>query len=215
MSRVTDAEERRDQILKAAVAVFSERGYTNATISDIASRAGVAHGTVYLYFKSKAEIFEQLVSWFVDRLIADLNGPAEVDRDGPGSFARDLHRMVHGALEVCSWNRRLAAVCLRERVAEGPDSAAALRALDQVLIEQLSARIARAIEEGEVRPISADFAAFVIVRILGIAIQRFLSLDVDAGVEPLASQTVDFVLRGLAAEPLRNNWRTLIVPPNE
>lgn len=161
MSRVTDAEERRDQILKAAVAVFSERGYTNATISDIASRAGVAHGTVYLYFKSKAEIFEQLVAWFVDRLIA------------------------------------------------------ALRALDQVLIEQLSARIARAIEEGEVRPISADFAAFVIVRILGIAIQRFLSLDVDAGVEPLASQTVDFVLRGLAAEPLRNNWRTLIVPPNE
>ena len=48
---------RRDQILTAAHAVFASRGFRQATVGDIADAAGIAKGTLYLYFKSKDDIY--------------------------------------------------------------------------------------------------------------------------------------------------------------
>src|SRR5512133_168308 len=48
--------EKYQRILDAAVAVFAERGFHSARVADIAARAGVADGTVYLYFRNKEEI---------------------------------------------------------------------------------------------------------------------------------------------------------------
>ena len=45
--------ERADEIVDAALALFSERGYSATRLEDVAERAGVAKGTVYLYFASK------------------------------------------------------------------------------------------------------------------------------------------------------------------
>jgi AcrR family transcriptional regulator len=54
-------DERREQILSAAVKVFARRGLTGTKISDIAHAAGLSHGLVYHYFDSKDEIFTVLV----------------------------------------------------------------------------------------------------------------------------------------------------------
>src|SRR5256712_13656393 len=75
---------KRDAILRAAIDVFAERGFFNAQVADVARAAGVAAGTVYLYFKSKDDL---LVSIF-DRsmreglaagraAVADLHDPRE------------------------------------------------------------------------------------------------------------------------------------------
>src|SRR6266498_4867338 len=57
------APPKRDAILRAAIDVFAESGYFNAQVADVARAAGVAAGTVYLYFRSKddllASIFER------------------------------------------------------------------------------------------------------------------------------------------------------------
>ena len=53
--------DKRDAILRAAIDVFAERGYFNAQVADVARAAGVAAGTVYLYFRSKDDL---LVSIF-------------------------------------------------------------------------------------------------------------------------------------------------------
>src|SRR5437868_14919127 len=47
---------KRDAILRAAIDVFAERGYFNAQVADVARVAGVAAGTVYLYFRSKDDL---------------------------------------------------------------------------------------------------------------------------------------------------------------
>ncbi len=52
--------ERRDAILAAARKVFAQEGYEGATIADIAREAGVAAGTVYLYYQSKTDLFAAL-----------------------------------------------------------------------------------------------------------------------------------------------------------
>ena len=54
-------EERPRQILDAAFAVFAERGLAAARLEDIARRAGVSKGTIYLYFSNKEELFREVV----------------------------------------------------------------------------------------------------------------------------------------------------------
>jgi AcrR family transcriptional regulator len=55
-----EKERRRQQILVAAKRVFSEKGYTRATMEDIANAAELSPGTLYLYFKNKEELFASL-----------------------------------------------------------------------------------------------------------------------------------------------------------
>src|SRR5918912_3006388 len=75
---------KRDAILRAAIDVFAERGYFNAQVADVARAAGVAAGTVYLYFRSKDDL---LVSIFEKTMreeladgraaVADVSDPCE------------------------------------------------------------------------------------------------------------------------------------------
>jgi AcrR family transcriptional regulator len=55
---------RRTQILEAATRVFAEKGYHRATTKDIARAAGMAEGTIYLYFENKAELLMALLEHF-------------------------------------------------------------------------------------------------------------------------------------------------------
>ncbi len=54
-------EERQDDILKAALEVFSEHGFAAARLDEVARRAGVAKGTLYLYFPDKETLFERML----------------------------------------------------------------------------------------------------------------------------------------------------------
>jgi AcrR family transcriptional regulator len=54
-------EARPQEILDAALAVFAEKGFAAARMDDVARRAGVTKGTIYLYFASKEELFKSLV----------------------------------------------------------------------------------------------------------------------------------------------------------
>src|SRR6516225_4394850 len=69
-----DPLPKRDAILRAAIDVFAERGYFNAQVADVARAAGVAAGTVYLYFKSKDDI---LISIFERGMRASLDEARE------------------------------------------------------------------------------------------------------------------------------------------
>lgn len=76
--------DKQEKILAAAAAVFASRGYFGARVSDIAERAQVADGTIYLYFRSKEEIlmelFEMATLRFLRRVreeLAPIGGAAE------------------------------------------------------------------------------------------------------------------------------------------
>lgn len=63
--------DKREAILRAAVQVFAQKGYFNSKVSDVASEAGIADGTVYLYFKSKDEILHSIFDQAMSRFIAE------------------------------------------------------------------------------------------------------------------------------------------------
>jgi TetR/AcrR family transcriptional regulator, acrAB operon repressor len=57
-----DAEKTKEDLLKAALKVFSQKGYARATLQDIAEAAGVTRGALYWHFQGKAELYCQLVT---------------------------------------------------------------------------------------------------------------------------------------------------------
>lgn len=66
-------EEAKVRILNAAAEVFSEKGYHKSTMDDVARRIGVSKGAVYLYFKSKSQLFEQMCEFGTKTLEDTLN----------------------------------------------------------------------------------------------------------------------------------------------
>ena len=82
-NRAARAAERRQAIIDAAMDEFIERGYAATRLDDVASRAGVAKGTIYLHFKDKEALFQELVRTALVPLIGRLAAPPP-----PGSSVR-------------------------------------------------------------------------------------------------------------------------------
>jgi TetR/AcrR family transcriptional regulator, fatty acid metabolism regulator protein len=63
--------DKREAILRAATSVFAEKGFFNSKVADIAKAAGVADGTVYLYFKNKDDVLHSIFDRAMDEFIAE------------------------------------------------------------------------------------------------------------------------------------------------
>ena len=74
---------RRDAILSAALEEFSSRGYAAARLDDVAKRAGVAKGTIYLYFADKETLFQELARSMLTPLIGHIETLAAVELPFP------------------------------------------------------------------------------------------------------------------------------------
>jgi len=77
--RALSPEARRAAILDAALEEFSARGYEGARLDDVAQRAGIAKGTIYLYFADKEALFQDLVRSMVNPILGMLEQKREID----------------------------------------------------------------------------------------------------------------------------------------
>jgi len=114
-SRAERAAERRGAIIEAAMDEFIARGFAATRLDDVAKRAGVAKGTIYLHFKDKESMFEELIRTAIVPMITRLwSTPPQ-----PGASVRD---MVEGFaktfIEEVATTRR--GDLVRLIVAEGP-----------------------------------------------------------------------------------------------
>jgi TetR/AcrR family fatty acid metabolism transcriptional regulator len=87
----THRNEKRERITDAAIAVFAEKGFHSARVADVAREAGVADGTIYLYFRNKEDlllcIFEEKMGSLLGELAQALSG-IECPRQRVRVFAR-------------------------------------------------------------------------------------------------------------------------------
>ena len=98
--------DKREAILRAAIKVFARTGYFNSKVADIAGEAGIADGTVYLYFKSKDEILHSIFDRAMAEFIAE--GKKELaEIEGPTA---KLTRIAQLHLEKLGADRDLAVV---------------------------------------------------------------------------------------------------------
>jgi AcrR family transcriptional regulator len=78
-ARVKSGVARREAILKAALEEFSARGFEAARLDDVARRAGIAKGTIYLYFSDKETLFQELVRSEISPIVGTLEHVSHVE----------------------------------------------------------------------------------------------------------------------------------------
>ena len=81
---------RRNEILQAARKVFAEKGYDVATVDDVASAAELSKGTIYLYFKSKADLFLSTLEMGMEQVISIILDAISDNSDDPIAGIRDI-----------------------------------------------------------------------------------------------------------------------------
>ena len=94
-------EDRPQEITEAAFLVFAEKGYASARVDEVAKRAGVSKGLLYLYFKTKEELFKAVIRSVVMRRVDALLGAVEETELSSEAFIRgpllDFMRRVPGS----------------------------------------------------------------------------------------------------------------------
>jgi TetR/AcrR family transcriptional regulator len=80
--RDREREERRSCILEAAEAVFMSKGFDQATMDDIAAEAELSKGTLYLYFRSKDDLFSALSARMIEAMVMEFEALCRKARDG-------------------------------------------------------------------------------------------------------------------------------------
>jgi TetR/AcrR family fatty acid metabolism transcriptional regulator len=187
---------KRDAILRAAIDIFAERGYFNAQVADVARAAGVAAGTVYLYFKSKDDllisIFERSMRDGLSRgreAVANLADPPE-----------RLRRLARGHLARLGHDRNLAIVFQVEL----RQSTKFMERFSSTLLRDYLGLIRETIADGQrqgifradIKPTSAAkmlFGALDEMATNWILSKRRYSLEAEA------DEVVDFFLHGARA----------------
>ena len=198
------SEARPGEIVQAALDLFVEKGFAATRMDEIAKRAGVTKGTVYLYFPSKEELFHAVVEEMMgsqmemaERLVAEHTGPTP-------ELVAELIRAwwrVGGSSHIACMGKLITG-----EASNFPELAQYY--VDHVVVRArriFEAAIRRGIERGELRDVPVNYAAR-----LGIAplvqasiYQRSLqAYDPDGWeLERYLELHIDLFLRGLAKDP--------------
>jgi AcrR family transcriptional regulator len=196
---------RPAELLEAALDEFAEKGFAAARMEDIASRAGAAKGTLYLYFPSKKAVFEALVRSAIIPNIERAEALAAGHAGPVGPLLRQLLALLANIIR----DSRLV-VLPRLMVGELYKFPELARFYKATVIDRALGLIAtmhrRGVERGEFRPQDSDVVArLVVAPVLLSAIWRSVFAPVeDQPFDPSAvlEAHADNLLRGLAAENL-------------
>jgi len=188
-------DDKRARILQAAVKVFARKGYFAARVSEIAKKAGVADGTIYLYFRNKEDL---LVSLFDEVMGGHLEAAREEMRSAPGPAAR-LLRMAEHHLRVLGENRDLAVVFQVEL----RQSTKFMERFTATWLQEYFQLLYGVIEEGQragvFRPeLPKKLVAKALFGALDEMVTSFILSGKDYDLAGLAAPVVDLFLRGVA-----------------
>jgi AcrR family transcriptional regulator len=198
--------DRPAEIVEAALAVFAEKGFAAAKLEDIAKRAGVSKGAIYLYFETKEEVFRAVVSQAIAPNVGAVRAMAAAH---PGPLA-DLLRGVTGHIAGVISQTPLGGV-LKMVVGEARNFPEIARVWHDELVSQalgaISDAIAAAQARGEVKPGDPRIYALQLISPLLVAV-LWRETFVPVGAPPfdlpaVMAQHIDTLLCGMLTEGAR------------
>jgi AcrR family transcriptional regulator len=196
--RPTGQEDKRRLILDAAVRVFARKGYHSSRVGDIAEEAGVAHGLLYHYFRSKEELLETIFRETWRDVLDAVRSVEETDESARERLAGVAKILLR------AWRRDpdLVRVLVRE-VTRGSHLQRRIVEIDQAFAA-LERIIARGQEEGEFRSdLDPRMVSYVFYGALEEILTGWVLGQLDDGDEQIAAaeQTViEVVCGGLAPD---------------
>lgn len=180
------AEFRCTSILEAACRAFARHGYDGTTVDTIAAEAQVAKGTVYLYYKSKADIYHAAVTHGLKRLHSDTEKALSLVSTG----REKIEQFVRIRFDYMEQHHDFYRIYLTEfgdAVSRPPEVQQQLRDMFRSQTQLLQTVISQAISNGEIRPVNVETTARAIYDVTrGLVRNRLLGwipVDESADVE--------------------------------
>ncbi|MBX3281484.1 MAG: TetR/AcrR family transcriptional regulator [Acidobacteria bacterium] len=186
--------DKREAILRAGIKVFAAKGFFNSKVADVAAEAGVADGTVYLYFKGKDDILHSVFDRAMAEFIAE--GQRELEKlDDP---AAQLAKIAELHLSRLGADRSLAVVFQIEL----RGSTKFMEAFSAAAFAEYLAIIRKTIESGQKRGIFRDdvksvVAAKIFYGALDEMVTNWILSKKPYPLEPLAGEVVKVFLGGM------------------
>jgi AcrR family transcriptional regulator len=191
-------QERRRQIMNAAKHVFAEAGYHGASIHAIIEKAQIARGTFYLYFESKAAVFDSILDQAMTDLRARIHRIEVDDKNAPAPQIQ-LREQVMATLDYIVRDRPLATLLLS--AGHTPDAEAAER-LDQFFAEVrdlLRRAMESGMELGLLRKVDPELAASAMLGMIRGVIEQLIREATPPAVDEVVSEVLMVALRGVLA----------------
>jgi AcrR family transcriptional regulator len=191
------SEFRCGEILAAARRVFATRGFSDATVDEIAAAAGIAKGTVYLYYSSKKEIYLAALK----HGLMELQEQTRAAIQSAVGVQAKLQEFVRTRIEYADAHRDFFKIYHSE-FGNLTNAAACDSEFQQLYLQQartLDIVLQAAVKKGEIRRMRTDFAAFIIYDMVrGAVTQRLLGWS-TGGMEDDIAMLNDLVWKGIQA----------------
>jgi len=197
--RTRRKDARPAEIISAAMALWSERGFAATRLEDVASAAGVAKGTIYLYFRSKEALFEAALR---DRLVSMMEATGEGLAQFEGSTEAFLKRFFR-AVRVRLFDEG-AIVLLRVLLGEGHRFPALVTLYREIALGRALQTtrdiLARGVARGELRPAAAmlDTRLLMAPIVFGALTANLLEALLPAVDDSYIDAHVDTLMHGLS-----------------
>jgi AcrR family transcriptional regulator len=153
-------EDRRDQIIEAAMQVFAQKGFTRATNKDIAREAGITPGLIYYYFESKEDLLKTIIETRSPaQLITTL--PPQVFELPPEIF---LHMLIMRALSIIESEQLIQLIrMLLPELMHNAEMAPIIFSIIQRILEFLGTYFETQVEKGTLRRVNGVLTAQIMV----------------------------------------------------
>lgn len=201
VTRSQRAEQRRQDILEAALQVFSGKGYHASGIADIAVLLGIGHGTFYRYFQNKRAIFDALLASILQALAEVLHDEPPT-RDSLGEYEAQLNRIASRLFALFAADARLGRILLFEAPGVDSDLQRQFQLAMGNFARMTEAYLQNGLNKGFLRPMDTGIAAKAINAVIIEGIRAIcFSPEPEAQAERWASQSVGLMLHGIAPQP--------------
>lgn len=190
-------EGKKRSIMEAALLVLTEKGYHLATIDEIAERAGVGKGTIYLYFESKAALVGELIDTATRMHLKEMEEAIDRAKD-----AREKILILAGAeYDFVQRNAPLVRILASgETMGLAPEFRAQMQSVREGYVKLIERVIREGQREGVFSTSISPVLAATIIFGARIAVTQYaLEVDAQSQAEEIRRQVIDFVLRGLGA----------------
>lgn len=154
------ATDRKNTILRAATDCFAYKGYHNTSISDIIDKTGIARGTFYLYFKSKQDVFTEIIDTFISHLSDQIK---TIDVEGNISVADQLKANVERVVDTILEKPAPAKIIFNEAVGLNSEIDSKLKSFYSWLTNRVETSLRKGIHLGLVREVNPHIAAATII----------------------------------------------------
>lgn len=198
MSPRVDPEERRAEILAAALRCFTRTGYNGTSMDDIVAESGLSKGTLYWHFENKRALFMALFDQIMENLVAPFQ--AVMDPGSDASPTERLRQLASASAQAAEVSQDFLTLPLNFLIEIWQDEAFIKHYISilEEFVNRTEALIKEGIDAGEFRPVDVHNAAWGIMAMYdGIFLYLMAGMPGDAA-KQMAVMT-DLIIEGLAA----------------